>query len=149
MRVIKAAVVREKSGPFELEEVQLDAPRDHEVLVEIRGTGICHTDIVVRDQYFPTPLPAVLGHEGAGVVVQVGAAVTKVVPGDHVVLTYASCGVCANCQKGPVWLLPGSLRAKFLRCAAGRHLAVLFGARREVVWLFLRAVVVRGIRDRH
>ncbi|RKE36450.1 aryl-alcohol dehydrogenase [Paraburkholderia sp. BL23I1N1] len=100
MRAIRAAVVREKSGLFELEEIQLDAPREHEVLVEIRGTGICHTDMVVRDQYFPTPLPAVLGHEGAGVVVQVGAAVTKVAPGDHVVLTYASCGVCANCQKG-------------------------------------------------
>ncbi|MGF6787040.1 NAD(P)-dependent alcohol dehydrogenase [Paraburkholderia sp. 35.1] len=100
MRAIRAAVVREKSGPFELEEIQLDAPREHEVLVEIRGTGICHTDVVVRDQYFPTPLPAVLGHEGAGVVVEVGSAVTKVAPGDHVVLSYASCGVCANCQKG-------------------------------------------------
>jgi aryl-alcohol dehydrogenase len=100
MRAVKAAVVRQKSGPFELEEIRLDAPREHEVLVRIRGTGICHTDIVVRDQYFPTPLPAVLGHEGAGIVEQVGAAVTKVAPGDHVVLTYASCGVCANCQKG-------------------------------------------------
>lgn len=97
---INAAVVRSKSGPFYVEPIDLDDPRDEEVLVKIHGTGVCHTDIVVRDQYFPTPLPAVLGHEGAGVVVKVGSKVTKVAPGDHVVLTYASCGVCANCQKG-------------------------------------------------
>ncbi len=100
MPSIQAAVVREKSGPFHIETIELDDPRDDEVLVKIHGTGVCHTDLVVRDQYFPTPLPAVLGHEGAGVVVKVGAKVTKVAPGDHVVLTYASCGTCANCQKG-------------------------------------------------
>ena len=100
LRIIKAAVVREKSGPFLLEDIVLEEPRDNEVLVKILGTGVCHTDMVVRDQYFPTPLPAVLGHEGAGIVEKVGAAVTKVAPGDHVVLSYASCGVCANCQKG-------------------------------------------------
>ena len=100
MQMIKAAVVREKSGTFQLEDIQLEDPRDNEVLVRIHGVGVCHTDIVVRDQHFPTPLPAILGHEGAGVVEKVGAAVTKVAPGDHVVLTYASCGTCANCQKG-------------------------------------------------
>lgn len=100
MRTIQAAVVRGKSGPFKIESIQLEDPREDEVLIKIAGTGVCHTDLVVRDQYFPTPLPAVLGHEGAGWVVAVGAKVTKVVPGDHVVLTYASCGVCANCQKG-------------------------------------------------
>lgn len=97
---IQAAVVRSKSGPFYVEQVELEDPRDNEVLVRIHGTGICHTDLVVRDQYFPTPLPAVLGHEGAGVVVKTGAKVTKVAVGDHVVLTFNSCGVCTNCQKG-------------------------------------------------
>jgi aryl-alcohol dehydrogenase len=100
MRTVKAAVVREKSAAFRVEEIKLDDPRDNEVLVRISGAGVCHTDIVVRDQYFPTPLPAVLGHEGAGIVEKVGASVTKVAPGDHVVLTFASCGTCANCQKG-------------------------------------------------
>jgi len=100
MKTIQAAVVREKSGPFKIESIQLEDPREDEVLIKIAGTGVCHTDLVVRDQYFPTPLPAVLGHEGAGWVVAVGAKVTKVLPGDHVVLTYASCRVCANCQKG-------------------------------------------------
>lgn len=100
VKTILAAVVREKSGPFKLEPVQLEDPRDDEVLVDIHATGVCHTDIVVRDQYFPVPLPAVLGHEGAGVVVSVGKSVTKVVPGDHVVLSFASCGQCTNCRRG-------------------------------------------------
>lgn len=97
---VKAAVVREKSGPFVIEDVVLDAPRANEVLVRIAGVGMCHTDLVVRDQYFPTPLPAVLGHEGSGVVEAIGEGVTKVSVGDHVVLSYASCGTCANCQQG-------------------------------------------------
>jgi aryl-alcohol dehydrogenase len=97
---MKAAVVREKSGPFVIEDVTLDAPRAGEVLVRIAGVGMCHTDLVVRDQYFPTPLPAVLGHEGSGVVEAVGGGVTKVAVGDHVVLSYASCGQCDNCLQG-------------------------------------------------
>jgi aryl-alcohol dehydrogenase len=95
-----AAIVREPGGAFRLENIQLEAPRENEVLVRIAGVGMCHTDLVVRDQYFPTPLPAVLGHEGAGIVEAVGSGVTKVAPGDHVVLSYASCGMCANCQRG-------------------------------------------------
>jgi len=96
----RAAVVRTQSGPFTIEPITLDEPRDHEVLVRVHGVGVCHTDIVVRDQYFPTPLPAVLGHEGSGVVEKVGSAVTTVEPGDHVVLSYASCGTCENCRQG-------------------------------------------------
>jgi aryl-alcohol dehydrogenase len=83
-----------------VEQITLEEPRDDEVLIRIHGVGVCHTDIVVRDQYFPTPLPAVLGHEGSGVVEKVGCAVTSVAPGDHVVLSYASCGVCENCRRG-------------------------------------------------
>jgi aryl-alcohol dehydrogenase len=97
---IQAAVVREQSGPFRIERLRLDDPRDDEVLVEVVATGVCHTDIVVRDQYFPVPLPAVLGHEGAGVVKRVGKQVTRFAPGDHVVMSYASCGHCHNCQQG-------------------------------------------------
>lgn len=94
------AVVREQGGAFSVEEIQLEDPRDHEVFVRIRGVGICHTDLVVRDQYFPTPLPAVLGHEGSGVVEKVGGAVSYVRPGDPVVLSFASCGLCDNCMAG-------------------------------------------------
>jgi aryl-alcohol dehydrogenase len=96
----RAAIVRGKGQPFTIEEVELDRPRDDEVLVHIVGAGICHTDLIVRDQYYPVPLPVVLGHEGCGIVEQVGARVTKVQPGDHVVMTYLSCGKCMNCQRG-------------------------------------------------
>jgi aryl-alcohol dehydrogenase len=97
---IKAAVVREKSGPFLIEEIDLDEPRDDEVVVRVVASGLCHTDLVAREQYLPFPLPAVLGHEGAGVVEKVGSRVKKVAPGDHVVSSYLSCGSCSSCLKG-------------------------------------------------
>ncbi len=97
---ITAAMAREKAQPFSVEELELGKPRSDEVLVRIAGTGVCHTDLIVRDQWYPVPLPAVLGHEGAGVVEQVGDGVSKVRPGDHVVLTYRSCGLCVNCKRG-------------------------------------------------
>ena len=97
---IQAAVVREKAQPFTIEELELDNPQPDEVLVRIVATGLCHTDLIVRDQYYPVALPAVLGHEGAGIVEQVGDRVTKVKSGDRVVLSYLSCGQCINCQKG-------------------------------------------------
>lgn len=97
---IRAAVVREKTGRFLLESLALSEPRADEVLVRIAGTGICHTDLVCRDQYFPVPLPCVFGHEGAGVVERVGSQVTRVAPGDHVVLSFDSCGGCEPCTEG-------------------------------------------------
>ncbi|MCQ4080828.1 NAD(P)-dependent alcohol dehydrogenase [Streptomyces sp. RB6PN25] len=97
---ITAAVVREAAQPFILEELELDAPGDGEILVKVHSSGICHTDIGVRNQWLPVPLPLVLGHEGAGVVEAVGAGVTKVAPGDKVVLTYAACHECVMCKRG-------------------------------------------------
>ncbi|RQZ31720.1 NAD(P)-dependent alcohol dehydrogenase [Burkholderia sp. Bp9017] len=97
---IRAAVARGPHTPMLLETLQIEAPRENEILVRVVATGICHTDIGMRDQHLPTPLPAVLGHEGAGVVERVGAAVTKVKPGDHVVMTYNSCGHCPSCFDG-------------------------------------------------
>jgi aryl-alcohol dehydrogenase len=70
--------------------------------VRLVATGICHTDALVRDGIYPTPLPAVLGHEGAGVVEQVGSAVTTVKPGDHVVMSAAYCTHCLQCRSGHV-----------------------------------------------
>lgn len=99
---IEAAVVREESGPFDIETFELDEPQSEEVLVRVVGAGVCHTDIAVRDQYYPTPLPAVLGHEGSGVVEEVGENVTKVEPGDRVVLTFDFDRTCPNCQRGQV-----------------------------------------------
>jgi aryl-alcohol dehydrogenase len=97
---IKAAVVREKAGPFKIENIELDEPRGDEVLVRIVASGLCHTDLVARDQYLPIPLPGVFGHEGSGIVEKVGTGVTKVRPGDHVVMSYLSCGTCVSCKEG-------------------------------------------------
>lgn len=98
--VARAAVARLPHAPLEIEDVSLEAPRDDEVRVRLVATGICHTDLVARDQLYPVPQPIVLGHEGSGVVEEVGAKVRHVRPGDHVVLTYLACGDCASCKSG-------------------------------------------------
>lgn len=96
---IKAAVTRAARAPQSLETLELAEPRDGEILVRVIATGVCHTDIAMRDQAFPVPQPIVLGHEGAGVVEMVGRGITKVQVGDHVVMTYNSCGVCESCYE--------------------------------------------------
>lgn len=96
----EAAVVRSSGGPFEVEKVRLDPPAADEVLVRVVATGMCHTDMVARDQVYPVPQPIVLGHEGSGVVEAVGDGVQKVAPGDHVVMTFLFCGQCRPCQEG-------------------------------------------------
>jgi aryl-alcohol dehydrogenase len=95
---ITAAVCREAHGALSLEGLTLDDPRADEVLVKIHGSGICHTDLAVRDQQLPTPMPVVLGHEGAGEVVAVGADVTHLAVGDRVLMSFNSCGTCPCCQ---------------------------------------------------
>jgi aryl-alcohol dehydrogenase len=83
-----------------IQELILDAPRATEVQVRMVASGVCHTDAIVRDQLYPTPLPAVLGHEGAGIVEAIGEGVTSVEVGDHVLLSFSSCGVCSSCVSG-------------------------------------------------
>lgn len=97
---ITAAVTRAKSEPFRIRELDLDGPKAGEILVKVVATGMCHTDLVVRDQYYPVPLPAVLGHEGAGIVEAIGAGVNKVQIGDHVVMSFGACDACNHCLKG-------------------------------------------------
>jgi len=99
---ITAAVVESPDALFQLEEVELGEPRPDELLVRIVAVGMCHTDLSVRSQATPFPLPGVLGHEGAGVVVQVGAQVSDFHVGDKVVLSFDSCGTCPACQAGKV-----------------------------------------------
>ncbi|MDT0267496.1 NAD(P)-dependent alcohol dehydrogenase [Streptomyces sp. DSM 44915] len=93
----RAAVLEKPDGPFEFRDIEIEDPRPDEILVRMVATGICATDAQVRARRMSTPLPVVLGHEGAGVVERVGAAVTTVEPGDHVVLSYYSCGRCEPC----------------------------------------------------
>lgn len=97
---MQAALVSKLGKSFDIVDAEIDEPREREVLVRIRGVGICHTDIAAAEQQLPFQLPAVLGHEGAGIVERVGSGVTKVAPGDHVVLTFSSCGRCPNCSRG-------------------------------------------------
>ncbi|MBM4203149.1 MAG: NAD(P)-dependent alcohol dehydrogenase [Gammaproteobacteria bacterium] len=99
MRTITAAVALSPDLPFTLRELELEAPQPDEILVRIVATGICHTDISVKNQSVKLPLPMVLGHEGAGVVEAVGSAVTHLQPGDHVVMAGDSCGYCNKCQQ--------------------------------------------------
>src|ERR1043166_10327613 len=96
---ITAAVARERFGRFTIETLDLADPRPDELLVRVVASGMCQTDQHGRDGYYDTPLPAVFGHEGAGVVAAVGKDVTGFAPGDHVVMSYPWCGTCANCRR--------------------------------------------------
>jgi len=97
---IQAAVLRRRGGPLKIESLEMEGPRDDEILVRIVASGICHTDIGFVDGWDKTDGPLVLGHEGAGVVEQVGKDVKGVRRGDHVVLSYQSCGRCRQCRSG-------------------------------------------------
>src|SRR5574341_762443 len=99
---ITAAVARAHKAPLSIETLHLDDIRPNEARVRLVAAGVCHTDAVVRDGIYPTPLPAVLGHEGAGIVEEVGAAVRSVKPGDHVVMSAAYCTWCTQCRAGNV-----------------------------------------------
>jgi aryl-alcohol dehydrogenase len=113
----RAAVIRAAGGPFHVEPVDIDDPRDDEVLVRIVATGICRTDLSTRATHLPPAPPVVVGHEGAGIVERIGAAVTGVRPGDHVVLTYATCGACWPCATG----MPAYCSRFFVSNFAGRR----------------------------
>jgi len=98
---IQAAVLWEQGQPLSVEAAELDAPGPGEVLVEIKAAGVCHSDLHPARGDWPIKTPLVLGHEGAGIVREVGPSVTSVRPGDHVVLCWApACGVCPPCREG-------------------------------------------------
>lgn len=97
MRIL-AAISRDAGRPPAVEPLDIEAPRDGEMLVRIVASGICHTDINVHERD-RSPKPIVLGHEGAGVVERVGAAVTRFVPGDRVILSVSFCGECPSCRQ--------------------------------------------------
>lgn len=96
---ITAAVARGPQKPFTFEKLTLGDPRGDEVLVKLVATGICHTDVHTKVNGF-CKFPAVLGHEGAGIIEHVGSSVQGLAKGDHVVMSYASCGGCASCHSG-------------------------------------------------
>ena len=98
---MKAAVLYEYGAPLVIEELELDPPREGELLVRMAASGVCHSDLHTARGIHPTAVPTVLGHEGAGVVEEVGPGVTHVEPGDHVMLTWLPyCGRCRQCRRG-------------------------------------------------
>jgi aryl-alcohol dehydrogenase len=100
MKSTSGAVLRTHTGPFSIENITLRDLKSDEILVRLVGAGICHTDSVVRTPGLPTAPPVILGHEGAGVVEEVGSDVDAIVVGDHVVLTFDACYNCENCRSG-------------------------------------------------
>ena len=121
---MKAALFHGPQQPLTIEDVEIDQPIGNEVLVRIVASGVCHSDLHFVDGLYPMPAPAILGHEAAGVVEQLGDGVTDLVPGDHVILVFVpSCGHCSPCAEGrPALCEPG-----FAANSAG---TLLGGARR-------------------
>jgi len=102
---IRAVVLEATGGPLTVCDLDLAPPKSEEVLVRLGASGVCHSDWNAVDGTSETPCPAVLGHEGAGVVEAVGGGVTRVRPGDHVALSWTpSCGRCAECARDLPWL---------------------------------------------
>jgi S-(hydroxymethyl)glutathione dehydrogenase/alcohol dehydrogenase len=99
---MRAAVFYEYNAPLRIDDITLDKPKRGEVLVKVAASGVCHSDLSVMNGTLPfPPPPAILGHEGAGVVQEIGDGVTAVQPGDHVILSWRpSCGRCSYCVTG-------------------------------------------------
>jgi Zn-dependent alcohol dehydrogenase len=98
---IQAAILWERGQPLSVEDADLAPPDAGEVLVEIKAAGVCHSDLHPAHDDWPTPTPLVLGHEGVGIVREAGRGVSRVKPGDHVVLCWApACGICPSCAAG-------------------------------------------------
>lgn len=97
----KAVVCRELNAPVVVETITVQKPQAGEVLVEMKACGVCHSDLSATNGTIAFPLPLILGHEGAGIVVEVGEGVTELAPGDHVLTSFVSmCGRCRYCQTG-------------------------------------------------
>ncbi len=110
--MVKAAVLYNFNEPLKVESVRLKPPREDEVVVKVAASGVCHTDLSVIQAKLPMPPPVVLGHEGAGIVEEVGKAVTNVRPGDHVILSWVeNCGKCHYCTSGRDHLCDANIRS--------------------------------------
>ena len=105
---MKAAVLRQVRTPLQIEDVQINKPGPHEVLIRTAAAGVCHSDLHFIEGSYPHPLPAVLGHESAGIVEMVGSEVRTVKPGDHVITCLSAfCGHCEFCVTGRMSLCLG------------------------------------------
>ncbi|MGH2318457.1 zinc-dependent alcohol dehydrogenase family protein [Planococcus sp. SE5232] len=110
LREIGASTPYEESQPIQIETLELDSPEKGEVLIQIKAASLCHSDLSVMNGSRPRPLPMALGHEAAGVIVEVGEGVTDLEPGDHIACVFVpSCGQCGPCREGrPALCEPGA-----------------------------------------
>ncbi|MFE9677943.1 Zn-dependent alcohol dehydrogenase [Streptomyces sp. NPDC006259] len=124
--MVRAAVLPAVGAPLEITDIELPDPGPGQVRVRLAAAGVCHSDLSLSDGTMRVPVPAVLGHEGAGTVVSVGEGVTGLAPGDGVVLNWApSCGACHACSLGEVWLCANALSGSadvYARTADGTDL---------------------------
>lgn len=127
---IEAAVVDTPGGAFRIERLRMDMPGPGQIRVRIRACGVCHTDMVMRDGHLPIPLPGILGHEGAGVVDAVGPDITGIAPGDHVLLSFDSCGACPACDDHQPGYCGEFVPRNFLGVQAPGHGGIWRGAER-------------------
>lgn len=113
--MVKAAVLYGYNEPLKIESVKLKAPREDEIVVKMAASGVCHSDLSVIQMKLPVPPPVVLGHEGAGIVEEVGKSVTQLKPGDHVVLCWSeACGQCHYCAAGRSHLCDANVRSMMM-----------------------------------
>ncbi|MFJ5263001.1 Zn-dependent alcohol dehydrogenase [Streptomyces sp. NPDC088387] len=121
--MVRAAVLPEVGAPLEITDIELPDPGPGQVRIRLAAAGVCHSDLSLSDGTMRVPVPAVLGHEGAGTVLAVGEGVTHVSPGTDVVLNWApACGSCPACARGEVWLCANALNGSadvYARTAAG------------------------------
>ncbi|NLB28678.1 MAG: NAD(P)-dependent alcohol dehydrogenase [Clostridiales bacterium] len=133
---VKAAVTHEK-GKISIETVEIAEPKTGEVLVKMLASGICHTDTAVIEQFLPVTFPMLAGHEGVGVVEKVGPGVMDIAPGDRVILTFPSCGVCEHCKEAHPYACDDNFRLFFggnysdgtkrIKTQSGEEVGIMFG----------------------
>jgi succinate semialdehyde reductase (NADPH) len=134
---VKAAVVRERSGPFVVEELRDPRPEAGEILVEVAACGVCHTDLHIHDGSVPFPLPCVLGHEISGTVAAVGEGVEALAPGDRVAGAFIMpCGTCAMCRAGKEELCEPFFAHNRLNGTLYDGRTRLFDRAGEPVWMY-------------
>ncbi|GAA3378085.1 Zn-dependent alcohol dehydrogenase [Streptomyces sannanensis] len=123
--MVRVAILPAVDSPLEMREIDIPGPGPGQVRVRLAAAGVCHSDLSLSNGTLRQPVPAVLGHEGAGTIVSVGEGVTHVAPGDGVVLNWApSCGSCPNCVLGEVWLCADAFAGAgqpYARDAAGKQ----------------------------
>lgn len=139
---MRAAVVRERSGPFRVEELADPTAKEGEILVQVAATGVCHTDLHIHDGSVAFPFPCVLGHETSGTVLEVGAGVEHVRPGQRVVGAFIMpCGRCALCRAGRSELCEEFFAKNRLSGTLYDGTTRLFDADGEPVWMYSMAAM--------